>query len=165
MKDFGVSGQESREPEVSASMGWGSGEVEAKEDSDMEGWEDDGWGTFDIPDTKPSQHQKQQQHSPEKSSGADFFDTFDTASSQRTKTKDFFDSYGISNPRPSPLKKEKSPPPLTSASLFGGSNTGSKVGTGIGGVAASDTGDGGGWGDWSEDFDMKPAMQVNYGCI
>ena len=123
-------------------------EVEAQGDSDMEGWDDDGWGDMNSEfQTKPPQ-----QTVP--SSGADFFDTFDskissTAKTKTGKTDDIFDS--VQGPwSAKSSKKEKTPPPPVSSSLFGGG--GDEAGEG------GDTGDG--WGDWNDDF-KEPPKQVN----
>ena len=140
--------------------GGGGDEGEGKEDSDMEGWEDDGWGTFDnsAPPAPPPQQSKAPQ---EISSGADFFDSIETSSSsQRTQAKDPFEDFGFAKAQSSRnAQKDHAPTRLTSASLFGDKDTSSK--SGGGGVAASngDSG-GGGWGDWSSDFDMKPTVKV-----
>lgn len=160
---------------------WGAGgggkevEVEAKDDSDMEGW-GDSWGEFDsVPtatNTTPSPTANQgggwgdfdstpQRHSatpprppqPQKkeiSSGPAFFDSISGSSdSQRTKpsSRDPFENFGIQSAA-APKKKQAAPLP-TSASLFGG------------GVASE--GDKGGWGEWNEEFDSEPlAPQVLY---
>lgn len=130
----------------------GKEEVEAKGDSDMEGWEDDGWGNFDATPrqdsvsatSKPAQ--QQQQHTT--SSGADFFDSIGNAS--RTKSKDLFEEFGYSGGQSSKASgKERTPPLLTSTSLFGGGNP-------AGGTATVSKGDEGGWGDWNDDLEVKP---------
>ena len=131
-----------------------------KEDSDMdmEGWEDDGWGTFD---STPQRDTATSNPAQEMSSGADFFDNFGAGSnSDRTKTtatSDPFEEFGFSSGR-SQVKKERTPPPLTSASLFGAST---------GGMSASaernvSSGGGGdeGWEDWGESFGTKPVPKV-----
>ena len=119
--------------------GWDEEEVLAADDgSDMEGWEDDGWGDFGGNKTTPPAPSVP-------SSGADFFDTFQGGFSPKTKEKDYFSDFD-SMATPS-SKKEKSPPPLVSASLFGGEmKTGQESA--------------GGWGDWGDDFgSTKPKVQ------
>ena len=128
----------------------------------MEGWEDDGWGTFDFPqpDTMAKSPSQQQ---PKVSSGADFFDNLSTnvpASSQIKKDRNPFDDFWISSLQPG--KNERALPPLTPASLFSKSGA-----SGQSMAVKSDTDIGGeGWGDWEEEFDVvKPAVKVENYCI
>lgn len=122
--------------------------MEVKDDSDMEGWEDDGWGDFDpIPRQDPVSAAKPPQ---QMSSGADFFDSIGTRKSTRTKAKDLFEDFGYpDNQSAKSSGREHTPPLLTSASLFGSSKPA--------GGSVADKDDEGGWGDWDEDFDVKPA--------
>ena len=118
----------------------------------MEGWEDDGWGAFDS-----SQNNKKETKSERAalSSGGDFFDTFETKSPSSNRTSntstaqpkggDFFEAFQSPWSTKSE-KKEKTPPPLVSASLFAG-----------GGVSG-DGGSGDGWGDWDEDLPSKQVI-------
>ncbi len=131
-------------------------EIEAKGDSDMEGWEDDGWGDINPTPRQESAVSAPKPRAKETSGGADFFDSLGVGNTQKTKSKDPFENYGYSDPRPAkPSRKENTPPPLTSASLFGGSGLASNSG----GVA------GDGWGDWSEDFEVQPVpSKVKY-CV
>lgn len=152
---------------------WGAGdggekeEVEAKDDSDMEGW-GDSWGEFDSViatsgspsatayqggrgdfDSTPQRRSATPPFPPqpqkkEVSSGPAFFDSISGSSdSQRNKpsSRDPFENFGIQ----SASRKKCTAPLPTSASLFGG------------GVASE--GDKGGWGDWNEEF---AAPQVPY---
>ena len=127
-----------------------SPDVEAKEDSDMEGWDDDEWGDIESSNTTQTVP----------SSGADFFDAFDSKpSNAKPKTEqsgDFFDNvpghWSAKNTR-----TEKTPPPPVSASLFSGKG-GASVGAG-GGDGWDSGGGGDGWGDWNEDF-KEPQKQV-----
>lgn len=138
---------------------WGDDEVEAKGDSDMEGWEGDGWDTFDSPPA-PAPAPMQGKATQELSSGADFFDNIETSSSKRTQSKDPFEDFGFSKARPSRgAQKDHTPPHFTSASLFGGGDTGSKASEG-GGVASNKDEGEGGWGNWNSDFDAKPTIKV-----
>ena len=120
-----------------------------EEDSDMEGWEDDGWGTFDS--TPQQQQDLTRPPQQEISSGADFFDNFGGSSdSKRTKPKDPFEEFGFSSAKPS-SKKDRTPPPMTSASLFGGGDSGSQAGARGGTSTSSEGGGGGGGGGWGDD--------------
>ena len=128
-------------------------EVEAQGDSDMEGWEDDGWGNFDpIPRQDPVSSKPPQQQI---SSGADFFDSVGSRNtSSKTKPKDLFEDFGY--PSAPHSGKERTPPVLTSASLFGVDKPAA------GGVV--DSADGGGWGDWDKDFVDKPVASKVHVC-
>ena len=122
--------------------GWDEEEVLAADDgSDMEGWEDDGWGNFGG----GSKHDPLAPPAP--SSGADFFDTFQGGISSKTKERDYFTNFdSMTSPSSLSAKREKSPPPPVSAALFGG-----EIKTGNG----SD-----GWGDWGADFgSTKPQVR------
>ncbi len=106
---------------------------------DLEGWEDDGWGT--LGEAEPQGV----------SSGADFFDAFHGggAASERTKAKnqDFFETFiptGTSRG-----SREHSPPPPVSSALFEGGGYGS------GGGATEESG----WGDWGSEFVQAPPRQ------
>ena len=143
------------------------GEVAAKKDSDIESWEDDGWGTTFISHDHSRNTESSQQSSLR--GGADFFDSFSTAKK----------SSGSSHITESPLKYDFLPPsggqagqnikapPFTSASLFGdtsGTSTAndqnSKTGSSLGNVTSFNVDDGGGgWEDWNEDFEVKPDVQ------
>lgn len=114
--------------------GVGEGEEEG---SDLEGWEDDGWDTFETPSMTTSSEKDK----PALSSGADFFDTFQgSVSTNRNKNEDFFESFGASSTAGRGRReKERSPPPPVAASLFGVEKTEEKS-------------DDGGWGDWGDDF-------------
>ena len=127
-------------------------EVLAGDDgSDMEGWEDDGWGSFE--DNKQTK-QKPPSLSPPPtvpSSGADFFDTFQSGFSSKPKEKDYFADFGPAATLSSlSAKREKSPPPPVSASLFGGEKKAE---------SSSD-----GWGDWGSDFDSVKPSKVSEIC-
>lgn len=112
----------------------------ADDGSDMEGWgDDDGWGEFE------EKKRGQKPPPPPMSSGADFFDTFqgNFSQSNKPKEKDYFSDFGVMAAPSSLLaKREKSPPPLVSATLFGSTGSGKKSDSG----GASD-----GWGDWGSD--------------
>lgn len=155
----------------------GGGEVEAGEDSDMEGWEDDGWGTFDSTpqekatpshprqqwedddwgtfDSVPQQNATPSRPPQQANSGADFFDNIHASSdSQARRTKNPFDDFGFGGSRSS--KEEHTSPLRTTASLFGHDTSRQSV---SGGVAASGTADDGEWGaEWGEEFDVKPKV-------
>lgn len=163
-QDFGM---DSKEDQAGGDWGGGGhgddfGEVEAKGDSDMEGWEDDGWGTFDSPPA-PTQPPASKKDKPvqELSSGADFFDNMKTSrSSERTQeSRDLFEDFGFSKPQSSRnAQKDRTPPPFTSASLFGGGDTGRKSAES---VKSDKDEEAGGWGDWNSDFDdVKPSVKV-----
>lgn len=109
-------------------MGEGGG------DGDMEEWEDDGWGTFEVLDDNKIP-----------SSGADFFDTLETSVPKKKESEDLFEQLGVGGGRGG---KKTSPPPV-SASLFGSS--------GAGGWEEEKAGDD--WGDWGSGFSSK---QVQY---
>ena len=129
--------------EKGGGKGWVEEEVMADEDgSDMEGWEDDGWGNVD--ENKP---QQSRQTLP--SSGADFFDTFQGDTSSKPKEKDYFTDFGFTSVKSSiSAKKEKTPPPLVSAALFGGGEKKTE--------SSSD-----GWGNWGDDFSSaKPQVSI-----
>ena len=117
------------------------GVEETGEGSDMEGWEDDGWGTFDASLGDDSQKKT----NPSLSSGADFFDTYQSGTSSsgvmESKNDDFFSNFG---PTATFSTKERSPPPPVSSSYFGEKETESKNE---------------GWGDWEDDF-STPVQQV-----
>lgn len=111
----------------------------------MEGWEDDGWEAFDS-----SQAAKVKSERPPAtlSSGADFFETFETTkkmSTGKSKSGDFFDMFEDS--RSTKTAKVKTPPPPVSPSLFASG----RDKTGV------DEGDG--WGNWDED--LTPSKQVS----
>ena len=134
-------------------------EVEAKDDSDMEGWEDDGWDSFNTPATTTTTTQKEATSTAKKemSSGADFFDSVGFDSSRtRTAKKDPFENFGYSSGPNSSRSKDPTPPPLTSASLFG--DAGGKV-------SGTREEDEGGWGDWNDSFDAKPASSKVIACV
>ena len=157
LQDFNLASSEGQAGGGWENGGGEEGEVEAKEDSDMEGWEDDGWGTFDSPpapaDTPPQ----------EVSSGADFFDNIQTSSSKRTQPRDPFEDFGFSKAQSSKSsQRDRTSPQFTSASLFGGGDMGGK--TAGGGVAADKDEGEGGWGDWNSDFDLKPTVKVRIWC-
>ena len=83
---------------------------ERGEGSDMEGWEDDGWGTFETTSDQPI------------SSGADFFENYksNVSPTEKDKNEDFFQSFGAPLTSGHKKMKEQSPPPPVSASLFEG---------------------------------------------
>ena len=105
-------------------------------------WEDDGWESFEpLEDTKSVP-----------SSGADFFDTFETQK-KTDKDEDLFEHLGVGmggggrggGGGGSKVGKKESPPPVSST-LFGGG--GSSTGEG-------ESEGGGDWGDWGGDFSSK----------
>ena len=106
----------------------------------MEGWDDEEWGALE--DTCVQ----------EMSSGADFFDTFQSKAPSSTgfkgKEEEFFETFAIlSTSRGS---RERNQPPPVSSALFGGGEHGSRDGE----VGES------GWGDWGSDFTDVPSHQV-----
>jgi len=145
------------------------------DDSDMEGWEDDGWGTFDStsasqdPSHDQSRNVKSSSRQQPLSSGADFFDTFPPSSGGRTENisvaKDPFENMW------SPVSDQqshKSPKAAASAfppasSMFGSpseSKSSQFEPKAEAEPAASRTGDFGGWDEWSEeDFEEKPKVR------
>ncbi len=154
----------------------------------MEGWEDDGWGAFDAPPPLPPSSDTNAgttaAHSTREaiSGGADFFDNI-PAQSQRTKPppSDPFESFGLSGTEHGRgSTRDRTPPVLTSASLFGGGGSGdTKAKSGGGGDGWGERGGGGGWGeggggdgwveggaggdgwgDWNEDFEVKSSTKV-----
>ena len=140
--------------EKGGGVGWEEEEVMADEDgSDMEGWEDDGWGSIDE---KEQPQQNPSTVTPPPSSGADFFDTFQHSISSKPKEKDYFADFGFTDVKASTYtsaKKEKTPPPLVSAALFGGGEKKTE--------SRSD-----GWGDWGSDFSSaKPQVRMNVACV
>lgn len=158
LQDCNTEVQSSREP----GGGWeGGGDVMAKDDSDMEGWEDDGWGTFDSTPQQDIASPKSQPQPQKISSGKDFFDSLGASDSKRTKPKDPFEEFGLSSAR-SPAKKEQTPPLLTSASLFGNDRGGKSAAADkhVSKTAEVGADDNGGWGDWDDSFDTKPASKV-----
>ena len=103
----------------------------------MEEWEDDGWGVLESSVEPPRGRQTQTSELrtvTTVSSGADFFDTFQTTSRTKTKGDDFFGSFGATASG-SKGRKEHSPPPVSST-LFGGKKKEEEEG----------------WGDWGGDF-------------
>ena len=169
-------------PTEQFSQGWedNAGEVVAKDDSDMEGWEEDGWGTFNStssthdPSHDPLPNMKSSQQSWETlSSGADFFDNFSTTNkpSSSLQVTEKTGEFSWSTFGPQAAEKAKSPP-LISSSLFGdtgntsanipGTNTGSKTGSNFRNVTDVNVENNGNgeWADWDEDFEMTPVVEV-----
>ena len=111
---------------------------EEREGSDMEEWEDDGWGVLESsvepPRGRPTKT-SELRTAATVSSGADFFDTFQTTSRTKSKGDDFFESFG-GTASGSKSRKERSPPPV-SPTLFGGKKKEEEEE---------------GWGDWGGDF-------------
>ena len=145
-------GERKRKEEKGGSFGGGGWDEEvmaADDGSDMEGWGDDGWGDFEEKQKYPPLKQKQKSLSPPPpSSGADFFDTFQSnVSSNKPKERDYFSDFGVmaAPSSSSSAKREKSPPPPVSAALFGATGSGEKK-------VESESGGSGGWGDWGSDF-------------
>ena len=143
----------------------------AKNDSDMEGWEDDGWGTFDSTPQEVAPPKSSQQQQQQLGSGADFFDSFGASGSTRTeatKARDPFEEFGLSTSAQGRAgKKDRTPPPLTSASLFGGSTSSKKPAATESNMRVSNMHvsvapevETGGWGDWDENFGTEPAPKV-----
>ena len=99
-------------------------------------WEDDGWDTFEP---------LEEESKSVPSSGADFFDTFDTKSPPGKKTgeeeEDLFERLGVGvGGRGGRGAAKKASPPPVSSSLFGGGGGGGRGEDG-----------GGDWGDWGSD--------------
>lgn len=103
----------------------------------MEEWEDDGWGVLES-SVEPLRGRPTQTSELRTantiSSGADFFDTFETTSRTKSKGDDFFESFGATASG-SKGRKECSPPPV-SPTLFGGRKKEEEEG----------------WGDWGGEF-------------
>ena len=117
----------------------------------MEEWEDDGWGVLESSVEPPRGRQTQTSELrtvTTVSSGADFFDTFQTTSRTKSKGDDFFESFGTTASG-SKGRKECSPPPV-SPTLFGGKKKEEEEEEG--------------WGDWGGDFSTSssstPPAQV-----
>ena len=110
----------------------------------MEEWEDDGWGVLESsvepPRGRPTQT-SELRTATTISSGADFFDTFQTTSRTKSKGDDFFESFGGSG---SKGRKECSPPPV-SPTLFGGKKKEEEEG----------------WGDWGGDFSSSSSSTLS----
>ena len=110
-----------------------------------EEWEDDGWEAFEEPLETPKA-------TAAASSGPDFFDTFQgsVSTTVERKSEDFFGSCGAASSSRTPSgSKERSPPPPVASSLFEPRDK-------------TPESEGGGWGDWGEDFTEKPTRQVGY---
>ena len=116
----------------------------------MEEWEDDGWGVLEssVEPLRGRPTQTSELRTPATmSSGADFFDTFQTTSRTKSKGDDFFESFGATASG-SKGRKERSPPPV-SPTLFGGKKKEEEEEEG--------------WGDWggnfsSSSFSTRPAQ-------
>lgn len=135
--------RESREGSKGRGGGWDEEVLAGDDGSDMEGWEDDGWGDFGD-----KKQQQRQQQTP--SSGADFFDTFHGSAPSKPRERDYFlDFDPVATSSSQSAKREKSPPPV-SADLFG-SSTREKSPPSTGGAkkTGSSSDD---WGDWGSDF-------------
>lgn len=104
----------------------------------MEEWEDDGWGVLESSVEPPRGRltkTSELRTAATISSGADFFDTFQTTSRTKSKGDDFFESFG-GTASGSKSRKERSPPPV-SPTLFGGKKKEEEEE---------------GWGDWGSEF-------------
>lgn len=130
IQDFNIPGEQIQTRD-SGGLGMGEGGG----DGDMEEWEDDGWGTFEVLDDNKSVP----------SSGADFFDTFESVPKKK-ESEDLFEQLGVGGGR---RGKKPSPPPV-SANLFGSS--------GAGGWKEEKAGND--WGDWGSDFSSKQVQYV-----
>lgn len=114
------------------------------EGSDMEGWEDDGWGVLEstVGPQRGVPAQDAGVRTANVSSGADFFDTFQSTSRTKSKADDFFGSFGATTSG-SKGRKERSPPPV-SPTLFGGKKE------------EEDS-----WGDWGAEIPSSRPAQVS----
>ncbi len=155
----GMEGVNSKGVKITDDWTEGTSEDHEKDGSDMEGWEDDGWGTFDTPS-----HSKDHSKTPAAttkpthslSSGADFFDNITTNTSSAEKTKDAFDLWPSGTGQHSHKAKVSSNLPSAS-SLFQSvpaSNESDRKSEPAHGVADD------GWGDWSEDTPIKKTSKV-----
>ena len=117
-------------------IGRGEGVRGGEGDGGLEEWEDDGWGMLESRETAVA------------SSGADFFDTFQSSVAVKEKEEDLFERLGVGVSGKGARGDRPSPPPV-SASLFGGSGGGG--GGGIEEVAEEEPG----WGDWGDGFSSK----------
>ena len=160
---------------VSSSDNWKVESIDEKEndDSDMEGWEDDGWGTFGstpaLHDPSCStENSESSQHQP-LSSGADFFDSFSPGSSGRMEskpiTKDPFNDMWSSVTDQQSHKSKAPTSPLPPASSLFGSSSESKSSKfepkAESESTASKAVSTGGWDEWNEeDFEEKPSTKV-----
>lgn len=136
IQDFNISGEQIQTHD-SGGFGSGLGMGEGGKDGDMEEWEDDGWGTFEVLDDSKSGP----------SSGPDFFDTLETNVPKKKENEDLFEQLGVGVRREGMGGKKPSPPPV-SANLFGSSGA-------RGGKADEERDD---WGDWGSDFSNKQVL-------
>lgn len=146
-----------------------------KEGSDMEGWEDDGWGTLHTSsasrdqlrgstgNTKPFQQPA--------SGGADFFDTLSSTSNpggsdKAATTKDPFDDMWSSFTGQQNQKSKKSEALPSASSLFDSpsksSASPSKSSASKPVSESKQPLSNEGWDDWNEDFEVKPTTKVPY---
>ena len=144
IQDFNISGEQIQTHD-SGGFGSGLGMGEGGKDDDVEEWEDDGWGTFEVLDDNKDVL----------SSGPDFFDTFETSVPKRKENEDLFEQLGVGVRREEGGGKKPSPPPV-SANLFGSSDARS-------GKADEERDD---WGDWGSDFSNKQVcVGLAYVCV
>lgn len=116
----------------------------------MEGWEDDGWGVLEstVGPQRGVPAQDGIVRTANVSSGADFFDTFQSTSRTKSKADDFFGSFGATTSG-SKGRKERSPPPV-SPTLFGGKKEEEQE---------KDS-----WGDWRAEIPSSRPAQVSGGA-
>lgn len=147
IQDFNISGGQTQSHDKnSGGMGMGLDKRGGEEE-----WEDDGWGTFE-----PLEEEEEERDSKNiPSSGADFFDTFETVTTSKKKMaaedSDLFERLGVGvggrGGRGKSGATKKTIPPPVSSSLFDGSREG--------GVDDGDSG----WDDWGSDYTTQQVSQ------